>query len=237
MNNKQKRLVGRIMLLVALTVVIIILGVIVPRRLIDRKIRISSSSNDRVKIEAISPYGENSVEVEERIKAELERVAGELEIDFSEFDWFEDNGGFTSELFGIIDDMFGVRPMKTYVRENDEYNITEIWDFSMGTTLFYADTGTGMILTGSMEFRSNTYQTQPFWEEIRMLYSNYLGIEFVERSVEKYQDSIYAEAVTTDGALALSLSMWVDLPVTEPYDYEDNTGYYAVYFEISLSGR
>ena len=227
-------LIRRIVVLVLLTVMIIIAGVTVPRLFIDRKIKRSTGYSDAVEIEAISPYGENSVEVEERIKRALQLEQGVESLDYEEFSSYSNNiNDFTLELFDIIEDGFGVRPSNTYMAINQKYEIMNIADFSVGNTTLYADISSGLVISGQMYFTCNRYSMYQLWSNLLTLYSKYLGIEFTERSdgVSIFDDSMYAEAITTDGVLRLGF--WMEITPVSERPYEDT---YAVNLYFGLEG-
>lgn len=237
MHNKLKNLGKSVAIIVLITIFLISAGVLIPRLLIDRKIAGSTKVSEKVEIEAISPYGEKSVEIEDRLLELLSELEDPFDYSYEELLQYEGSvKSFSNDLREPMQENFGYNLLPGIVcrfgDHDDDILLVQNSDYSL-----YVDKASGIPLLGEFAFGADEYELESVWNSVRGLYSTYLGIEFAEIQMDSYGDGINCLAQTVDGRLSLNFEVYVNYNTPDYYGdpYESQrAGYYIVTMYFSL---
>lgn len=237
----NKGLVKQLAVLIGVTGLIIICGIFLPRFFITRGINKTSELQESVLENEVSPYGEEVVDRENKIRTSMsyfdyvvnnsalrERyatAATDPEID--------DKLQFVESLIDVISSQSGhyIHPVRYRTLLTGDSVITHIAELYDGTLdspyRFLMEEDTGIVLLADLQYISYVFPEVTQLDEVVNLYEDYLGVNFVE--IDKDSSTHYDEyGIVTDGAYTirvLSIDGNLSLRIVTCWNTSEAVGY------------
>lgn len=246
----NKQFILEIVIILLITAAVILGGIYLPASLLGAKFNNVDDYTASVKSDAVQPYGAETLALEGRLIEVINQLSNagsdSVGIDTS----FDYDPGKNYKLNSMEDILavvarnysYNIHPdyVQTLHIAGNDTKLIRVQDFNddFGIRLLMnIDEDSGIVMDGQMAFECMSLKYSNLWEEIKTIYTEEVGMTFLDSSWDVDGLNYTYEAVTVDGRLALNMQINAEL-ITKytPNDitaYSYNTYAYQVVFYLS----